>query len=51
MGANGWKSLLKRREQNYLYFKEKLTSTAELIGERILETPNNRISIGIKLKF
>lgn len=49
MGALGFKNLLEEREILFCYFREKLNKIAEILGERILITPNNPISLGITL--
>ncbi len=49
MGKNGLLKLLEERKENYRFFKEKLTIIAKKYGERILETPNNSISMGVTL--
>ncbi|GLV31937.1 Sec synthetase [Carabus blaptoides fortunei] len=49
IGQNGYRSLVKQREVLYIYLREKLSEIAEKYGERILETPNNPISIGMTL--
>lgn len=49
MGAEGWKRALTDREDVYRYMGEKLRETAEVNGERMLETPGNPISMGMSL--
>jgi O-phospho-L-seryl-tRNASec:L-selenocysteinyl-tRNA synthase len=49
MGKNGYERLLDEREANYDKLKVALQRTASKYGERILETPNNPISLGVTL--
>lgn len=46
-GAEGWGRVLEEREALYGYLVEKLTGVGESIGERVLETPDNPISIAL----
>nr|CAD7456595.1 unnamed protein product [Timema tahoe] len=49
LGMNGYKNLITQRKEMYTYLKEELTKIAFKYGERILETKNNPISIGMSL--
>jgi len=58
MGENKWNQLKKEQKENYVYFKNLLKKVFEnnsgnneltVIKERVLETPNNPISIGLTL--
>jgi len=49
MGADGWRKLLREREETYAYMRERLRETAAAHGERVLDTPGNPISIGVTL--
>jgi len=49
MGKYGYEHLLDEREANYDKLKVALQRTASKYGERILETPNNPISLGVTL--
>jgi O-phospho-L-seryl-tRNASec:L-selenocysteinyl-tRNA synthase len=49
LGKNGWVTLLSQREQLLPYFKATLAKVAAKHGERLLETPNNLISVGVTL--
>lgn len=49
MGVDGYKNLLKERKDCYLYLKDELSKLALKYGERVLNTPNNPISIGMSL--
>jgi hypothetical protein len=46
MGAKKYKELLDERKTVFVYLHEQLTLLAEAHGERVLATPNNKISIG-----
>lgn len=46
LGVSGYSSLLKQRKDVYIYLKERLKEVATIHGERLLDTPNNPISIG-----
>eukprot|EP00798_Chlamydomonas_sp_ICE-L_P014522 gene14522-20553_t len=48
-GAKGWRQELKQREELYPYLKDKLQHLAASLGERVLETPGNPISLGFTL--
>jgi O-phospho-L-seryl-tRNASec:L-selenocysteinyl-tRNA synthase len=48
LGVNGYKNLITQRKEMYTYLKEELTKVALKHGERLLETKNNPISLGIK---
>lgn len=50
MGSSGYKKLIDERKENYKALKQELEKIASKYGERILQTPNNPISIG-KLFF
>lgn len=49
MGKKGYQGLLSERKLLFKSFKEKLGNLATKHGEKLLETPNNHISIGITL--
>jgi O-phospho-L-seryl-tRNASec:L-selenocysteinyl-tRNA synthase len=42
---------LTRMQEVFQYLREKLTKIAERLGERVLATPNNPISIGTQAPF
>jgi O-phospho-L-seryl-tRNASec:L-selenocysteinyl-tRNA synthase len=48
-GAAGWTRMLQQREELYGYLLEKLAQAAEQVGERVLATPSNQISMGLTL--
>lgn len=50
MGKRGFQDLLKKREENYQYLKERMTQVASKHGERVLNMTGNDISIGFSLK-
>jgi O-phospho-L-seryl-tRNASec:L-selenocysteinyl-tRNA synthase len=49
MGKAGYNRLLDDRETNYEKLKDALKRTASKYGERVLDTPNNPISLGVTL--
>ena len=49
LGRNGWRSLLDEREAQLEGFRSSLEDVARKHGERLLETPHNRISFGVTL--
>ena len=49
MGESNLRRLLYERKQNYAYLKERLSAVAEKHGERVLEIPNNKISMACSL--
>ena len=49
LGADGWTQLLAERQRLMPLFREKLQALAEKHGERVLETPNNTISMAVTL--
>ncbi|KAK7873918.1 hypothetical protein R5R35_012932 [Gryllus longicercus] len=49
LGVNGYKNLITQRKEMYTYLKEELSKVAFKHGERILETKNNPISMGMTL--
>jgi hypothetical protein len=49
MGSNGYKSLVDEREKAFVYLREKMTETAAKFGQVVLKTPQNGISLGIRL--
>lgn len=51
LGENGYKQLTDKRIQLYKYLHEQLTNVAKAYGERILQTPDNYISIGLFENF
>lgn len=46
LGADGYKKLLKDRKEMYGYLQQQLTFCAEQLGERLLGTRRNPISMG-----
>jgi O-phospho-L-seryl-tRNASec:L-selenocysteinyl-tRNA synthase len=46
MGTETYKRLLNDRKECFVYLKLELQKVAEQFGEKVLETPNNPISIG-----
>ena len=49
LGVVGWRETLDAREDTFEYMRERLRTTAEAHGERLLETPGNPISMGVTL--
>jgi O-phospho-L-seryl-tRNASec:L-selenocysteinyl-tRNA synthase len=49
MGERRFRALLAEREALFVYARAKLAETVAPFGERVLETPRNRISIGMTL--
>jgi len=49
MGEKKWRRLQKEREEMYPFFKSRLKEVADAVGERLLETPTNPISLGMTL--
>jgi len=49
MGESGWKQLLKERKELYQYTKTELTKLASKHNEKVLQTPNNKISLALSL--
>jgi len=49
LGANRWQALLKEREALYPYLVEQLEKVAGEVGERVLRTPHNPISVAVTL--
>ena len=49
MGAEGYRELLQEREENLEHLRSCLGALAEAHGERLLEVPGNRISLGLTL--
>jgi len=49
LGADGWASLLERRQRLLPTFRERLGALAASHGERLLVTPNNSISMAVTL--
>ncbi|KAI5706994.1 hypothetical protein M8J75_013288 [Diaphorina citri] len=49
LGINGYKHLISQRKEMYKYMREELQKVATKHGERLLETKNNPISIGMTL--
>lgn len=47
MGTDKYKELLNERKECYSYLKSELQKLAEKFNEKVLETPNNPISIGL----
>ncbi|KAA8497213.1 O-phosphoseryl-tRNA(Sec) selenium transferase [Porphyridium purpureum] len=49
LGQNGWRSLLDERERTFAQLHARLVHFAERVGERVLESPRNDISIALSL--
>lgn len=49
LGESGWRAKLAEREENFEYMKQCLTITAGKVGERLLATPGNPISMAVTL--
>jgi O-phospho-L-seryl-tRNASec:L-selenocysteinyl-tRNA synthase len=49
MGESGWSALLAERERLFVYARAKLAETVAPLGERVLDTPRNRVSLGVTL--
>ena len=49
MGSTGYKRLMNERKEHFAYLRMRLEDTLPGLGERILETRSNTISIGITL--
>ena len=49
LGRRGWRDLLEGRERRRDAFEARLAEVAAAHGERVLETPHNRISFGVTL--
>ncbi|CAI7858154.1 unnamed protein product, partial [Closterium sp. NIES-54] len=49
LGASGWQALLQGREELFPYLREKMRGVAERHGERLLQSPDNPISLAISL--
>lgn len=49
MGTEKYKALLHERKECFSYLKLELQKVADQYGEKVLETPNNPISIGLSL--
>ncbi|XP_064602411.1 LOW QUALITY PROTEIN: O-phosphoseryl-tRNA(Sec) selenium transferase-like [Liolophura sinensis] len=49
LGAQGYRKLLHKRKDMYIYLHQKMTVCAERYGERILQTKHNPISIAMSL--
>lgn len=49
MGSNEYKCLLNERKECFIYLKSELQKLAHTYNEKVLETPNNPISIGFTL--
>ncbi|RNA21717.1 O-phosphoseryl-tRNA(Sec) selenium transferase [Brachionus plicatilis] len=49
MGSDEYKCLLKERKECFKYLKSELQKLAQKFGEKVLETPNNPISIAFTL--
>jgi O-phospho-L-seryl-tRNASec:L-selenocysteinyl-tRNA synthase len=47
MGTETYKRLLNERKECFKYLKTELNKMAEKYNEKVLETPNNPISMGI----
>lgn len=49
MGSLKYKSLLQERKENFVYLKNELNELAVTMDEKVLNTPNNQISIAFSL--
>lgn len=49
LGINGYKSLVTQRKEMYNYLRDELSKIATKHGERLLDTKNNPISMGMTL--
>jgi O-phospho-L-seryl-tRNASec:L-selenocysteinyl-tRNA synthase len=49
MGEEHWSRLLAEREDLYAYMRSELVKVAEEVGERVLDTPGNPISMAMTL--
>lgn len=49
LGEQGWSALLAERERLFVYAREQLAAAVAPLGERVLATPRNRVSIGVTL--
>ncbi|TMW57391.1 hypothetical protein Poli38472_003316 [Pythium oligandrum] len=49
MGLNGYRRFLKERKELIKYMKQQLQTVASEIGERVVESPQNEISIAMTL--
>lgn len=49
LGHSGWVRILQQREDVYAYAKSRLENFAQEVGERVLETPDNPISLALTL--
>jgi O-phospho-L-seryl-tRNASec:L-selenocysteinyl-tRNA synthase len=49
MGKKTYKRLIQDRKEKYLILKENMSKIAEKYGERILQNPNNKISMAMTL--
>ena len=47
IGSNGYKKMLQTRKENFEYLKSKMEQCALKFDERLLQSPSNRISIGM----
>ncbi|XP_078256649.1 O-phosphoseryl-tRNA(Sec) selenium transferase [Rhinoraja longicauda] len=50
LGVNGYKRLLKERKEMFSYLSSEIKKLSEAHGERLLETPNNPVSLAMSLK-
>lgn len=49
LGVNGYKRLLKERKEMFSYLSSEIKKLSEAHGERLLETPNNPVSLAMSL--
>ena len=49
LGTDGWTILREQRERVFLHLKSSLSALSVRLGERVLETPNNAISMAMTL--
>lgn len=49
MGRAGFARLLKERKENFVYLQETVAKVLEPLGERVLVTPSNKISLAFTI--
>ena len=49
LGKSGYNELITKRDNLYLYLKQELVAISEKFGEKVLEVPENPISLAITL--
>eukprot|EP00049_Salpingoeca_infusionum_P001152 m.45598 g.45598 ORF g.45598 m.45598 type:complete len:507 (-) comp10891_c1_seq1:3571-5091(-) len=50
LGSKGYKALVKERKENFAYLTTQLKEFAASVGERVLSTPGNKISLAVSLE-